>query len=316
MPTNTPNYNFLLPVVGADTNDWGGFLNTNWTNMDAFLTSLFSTSRAATRPADIRQGGLWVASGSDTINYYNGTSDIPLLRVTSNGPEVILANDATDYIGRNSSVLSLFMNSVPVVAITDNHIRLIDDYELQFGTDGDTVLKHDDTDGFSVVSTVDLTIETTENLLVEADKLNLTSTDELAITADSVTIDATSELAITAPQVTINGDDVATDAAVDARIVSAEARDFGWSQTWQDVTGSRTHSTSYQNTTGRPIAVSIRASTSTTRTYQVSTDDATWIAIGEISSNLSTHSRMFIVPNGHYYRVNGAVTIVTWVELR
>lgn len=39
MPTTTTNYSFNLPVVGADDDVWGGYLNGNWTALD---TRLFS----------------------------------------------------------------------------------------------------------------------------------------------------------------------------------------------------------------------------------------------------------------------------------
>lgn len=39
MPTLTTNYEFQLPVEGADDDVWGGFLNANWTALD---TRLFS----------------------------------------------------------------------------------------------------------------------------------------------------------------------------------------------------------------------------------------------------------------------------------
>lgn len=37
MATNTASYSFLLPTVGGDTNLWGGYLNSNWSDMDDLL---------------------------------------------------------------------------------------------------------------------------------------------------------------------------------------------------------------------------------------------------------------------------------------
>jgi len=34
MASNTASYNFLLPTVGGDTNLWGGYLNSNWEDVD------------------------------------------------------------------------------------------------------------------------------------------------------------------------------------------------------------------------------------------------------------------------------------------
>lgn len=92
---------------------------------------------------------------------------------------------------------------------------------------------------------------------------------------------------------------------------------FGVGQSWQDVTGSRAHTTSYRNETSRPIQVVIGATT-TARTVQVSADNSTWIAVGIVGDAAAgvTVAASFIVPPGNYYRVNGSTTIVAWSELR
>lgn len=96
---------------------------------------------------------------------------------------------------------------------------------------------------------------------------------------------------------------------------------LGWNQTWQDVltTPGRTHSTSYQNTTGRPIQVAIAAdATSTERAFQVSIDNITWVNIGRFAEGTSLRqNNMFaIIPPSYYYRISGAASIDFWAELR
>ena len=84
---------------------------------------------------------------------------------------------------------------------------------------------------------------------------------------------------------------------------------LGYDQTWQDMTASRAANTSYQNTTGKPIEVVIHANGSWTA--EVSDDAATWVKTGKFDfQNVCA----FIVPNGHYYRINGAFT--SWSELQ
>lgn len=39
MPTTTTNYSFQKPVVGADEDDWGGYLNANWDSIDSILAN-------------------------------------------------------------------------------------------------------------------------------------------------------------------------------------------------------------------------------------------------------------------------------------
>lgn len=88
----------------------------------------------------------------------------------------------------------------------------------------------------------------------------------------------------------------------------------GTSQSWQNLTASRAHSTQYQNTTGTKIEVSVRATGSGIHA-QVSSDASTWINVGTfiVSESVSAN---FSVPPNHYYRVNGAATINYWSELR
>lgn len=91
---------------------------------------------------------------------------------------------------------------------------------------------------------------------------------------------------------------------------------LGYDQTWQDMAGSRAGGTSYQNTTGRPIMVALRVSTSTTRNAEVSANGTTWVPVG-VSNSVDNESISFIVPNGWYYRLNGVITsIAVWSELR
>lgn len=94
---------------------------------------------------------------------------------------------------------------------------------------------------------------------------------------------------------------------------------IGVGQTWQDVTGSRAASTSYQNTTGRPIEVAIVAVSTQAagRDVEISDDDATWIRVGYCTGSAGGQApTSFIVPDNWYYRINGAVASLTWAELR
>lgn len=91
--------------------------------------------------------------------------------------------------------------------------------------------------------------------------------------------------------------------------------DLGWGQTWQNVSGSRAASTSYQNSTSRPIQLAIRLSNGTDRSVEVSEDNASWVQIGTSYSTWWPFTYA-VVPVGHYYRVNGSATILNWAELR
>lgn len=87
---------------------------------------------------------------------------------------------------------------------------------------------------------------------------------------------------------------------------------LGVNQSWQNVTGSRTHSTSYQNTTGRPIMVAILF-TSEYAYFQVSSDNVNWINLGNGAYSGEGYG---VVPPGHYYRLSTTTPITSWAELR
>ena len=107
---------------------------------------------------------------------------------------------------------------------------------------------------------------------------------------------------------------LATATDVSAGDAAVTATMLGIGQTWQDVTASRTNSTSYQNLTARPIMVSVKTSNTATA-FQVSTNNSTWVEVGA-NSGSTIGSLSFIVPPNHYYRFNGAGTISNWAELR
>lgn len=91
---------------------------------------------------------------------------------------------------------------------------------------------------------------------------------------------------------------------------------LGHGQTWQDVTVSRAGGTSYQNTTGRPIAVNIMSSGGGNYFYQVSPDNVTWQNMGHATGNGVVRNASFEVPDGWFYRISNAAMIVqSWQEL-
>lgn len=102
---------------------------------------------------------------------------------------------------------------------------------------------------------------------------------------------------------------------------------LGWGQTWQDVTASRAYATSYQNTTGRPISVSVQTGNNnvvgTAYTFDVSIDNSTWLTIAQGNTTADDNYGFrgaFIVPNGIYYRVTrsggNTAAVSAWAELR
>lgn len=97
------------------------------------------------------------------------------------------------------------------------------------------------------------------------------------------------------------------------------ASPLGVDQTYQDVTSSRTEGTWYQNTTGRPILVVLRwrSSNSTDREFQTSPDTSAITTIAKSNQSAGSPETLnVIIPNDLYYRVNAALSVKLWVELR
>ncbi len=88
-------------------------------------------------------------------------------------------------------------------------------------------------------------------------------------------------------------------------------------QAWVDKIGSRSAGTSYQNTTGRTIGVNIWGfNTGSSVAIQVSINNSTWVAVGQISPNDGSGVSSFAVPPGHYYRIAAAISLLSgWSEL-
>jgi hypothetical protein len=90
---------------------------------------------------------------------------------------------------------------------------------------------------------------------------------------------------------------------------------IGVGQTWQNVTASRSINTTYTNTTGRPIMVSVRSSVDDG--YSQLTVDGVVLAISgnTVGTGNNQHTVCAIVPNGASYSYSGSA-IALWAELR
>lgn len=117
-----------------------------------------------------------------------------------------------------------------------------------------------------------------------------------------------------------------TGTTVEAVLAELRGLNIGVGQTWQDVSASRILNTSYRNTTGRPIQVSISvnkgAGAAATMSIQVSNNNVNWIKVGGYGGYSSGGGWTFvsiIVPDNMYYRAldTGSGSDITgWAELR
>ena len=108
-----------------------------------------------------------------------------------------------------------------------------------------------------------------------------------------------------------------TPAKLDAKIKTLT---IGEGQTFQDVSGSRSAGTSYQNTTGRTITVAMEGRANVSANAQVSSDGSTWLNIattpdGDVGFAVQNVA-IFPVPDTWYYRFsNLGISITVWLEM-
>lgn len=94
---------------------------------------------------------------------------------------------------------------------------------------------------------------------------------------------------------------------------------LGYGQTWQNLTGSRSVGTTYYNTTGKPIKVSVYGTMATTGNYATLSVDGVPVSAHQVAQNGYIFSLETIVPPANsYVLANGAGTFTTtvWAELR
>lgn len=93
------------------------------------------------------------------------------------------------------------------------------------------------------------------------------------------------------------------------------------SQTWQNVSASRATGTTYTNTTGKPILVSVFGSSVTNSGFYLIVDGVTvsWTGWFSLAGGQVTGTTTAVVPNGSTYSVSGWVSgslYAGWSELR
>ena len=105
---------------------------------------------------------------------------------------------------------------------------------------------------------------------------------------------------------------------------------IGVGQSWTDVTSSRAKDTEYQNTTGKPIMISVTFTTAFTAIGQISVSSSSgsgFVVIasadgGDYYTGTAQTSHQtnisLIIPNNIYYKLTGnntTLALVAWAEL-
>lgn len=269
---------------------------------DAMRQMMADTRSAVTRIAEKTAGSytaakadynqLWRVTGAATINLTAAATLTAgwCLWVMADGATASIVPAGSEQIDGASS-LSLTDGNSALVICTSTEFRTV------------IVSKPFDTDtlgnaAFLDVGTVAGTVAAGDDSRITGALPKSGGTMTGAITLDA---DPTSDMQAATKQY--------VDTGVAAAKTYSDGHAIGVDQTWE--APSRSLSTSYQNTTGKPIVVVYRCSGSAE--FQVSSDGSTWFSLTSTSAGGDCITA--IIPDGYYYKGLGS-SVMRWVELR
>ena len=130
----------------------------------------------------------------------------------------------------------------------------------------------------------------------------------------------------TTNDITVNGVSVATDAEVSSAVASgvapkantADLKEIGVGQTWQDVTASRALAVTYTNSTGKPIMVIVSTYGGVNNSINASINGsvAYMFADANVNTGSAFCSGSIIIPVAATYNITSVGSKHTWLELR
>ena len=136
----------------------------------------------------------------------------------------------------------------------------------------------------------------------------------------AIVLDGTSGITAPAVDATLDGADLTSGSVTQAKLATLVVP-IGVGQTWQDVTASRAWGTTYTNTTGRPITVSIVIGNNGVGGNPTSYLRVGGVDVAALSFNAGSYdvnTVIAIVPSGATYSAvrGGSHVFYIWAELR
>ncbi len=271
-------------------------------------------------------GILPVANGGTGVNTFGGSNQ--LLYTTATNTLAGLSNNLTSVLVTNSSGVISWQTG-----FTANRVLRTDGSTVSFAQVGLTT----DVTGALPIANGGTNASTASDARVNLDvpandgtgafgtwAINVSGNAGTATTAVSISGTVNVGTQATGVLPIANGGTGQSTAANAANAIGV----LGAGQTWQSLVASRAINTDYQNTTGRPIAVSVTLTTvaagaNNPRFWVNTSSPATSGVTVSYFSNGTTGSidacvGPVVIPAGSYYRVQAAIgtSIVFWAELR
>ena len=174
-------------------------------------------------------------------------------------------------------------------------------------------------DSTSGIVTVPKTIASGETITIPAGRvavlpnlvidgiLNIENGGEVFIPSGSTFGDLDAQLALKADTTYVN-----TQLSLKAN--TADLKEIGVNQTWQDLTASRVAGTTYTNSTGKPIMLSVNTTYSSSNTTILYVNGVS-TQVNAIDQGYAHPTIVCIIPNGATYSITGWVA-GKWSELR
>lgn len=278
----TTNQSFVLPEVGASEDTWGTKLIANWSALDTLVGGVNATEFAILDGATVTTAELNILDGvTATASELNALDGI-----TATVSELNILDGVT--------ATAAELNILDGVTATAANLNLLAGATAT-GT-GTLVFGTSPTIATATLTspTINVTSDATGDILYRSAggglaRLGIGSTDQVLTVASGLPSWA-----------------------------DAGGGGFASGQVPQNVIGSRSKGTTYQNTTGNPIEVIVSGDTGSVRyMLQVSVDGTTWINVGDVGTTGYRAVWSCIVPNSWRYRVPSTASVPDgWVEVR